>query len=298
MSRSTIAQADLLLTQFEKNAEHVEKFGSVKKSQFNVLFDSFIKLRNKILTEQDVVTGHVQRARRGRVRKAYKVQRGDTVDKDDKIAGSSSDVGTKSQLIVSDSNLPAYEEKEKEKEKEPAEDRAKLEKEALIHDVLSRFHDEKGESPSLRSTVSPSEATTKSSGPQFPLLNHWNPQDPLEHVKTLRQNFSAVHTYVNSCSTASIPSYFHNVLYQSYMDLSDKLLKLPTKDSKNVFRGTQVDLQPLDRIRKDVEWAFTAPQDIEPRGLSQQIPQSRGAEANPDAPLVLGVSDIPPSHFW
>ena len=240
--------ANLLKAGFDKCFEHSEKFGSFSKWLFRDLNESYTQLREKILKNERM-----------------------------KESGSTTNESIEDQRIVSGSQMLACDEKAQ------VERYTKDEKGGLINNVPHHVFGQRIGSHFNQSTMNLSGSTIKSSEPIFPILSYWVPEDQVEHIKTLKQNFEAVHNYVNSCPTATIPSYFHNILYHSYLKLSDKLLDFSTDNSQaetdvptiNTFSiRTQTDSQPTVDKWELLGQTFKVPHDAQSYSSANQPPLS------------------------
>lgn len=240
--------ANLLKAGFDRCFEHSEKFGSFSKWLFRDLSESYTQLREKILKNERM-----------------------------KEAGNSTSESIEDQRIVSGSQILSCEEKAR------VERYTKDEKGGLANNMPHHLFDQRSGSHFNQSNMNLSGSPIKSSEPIFPILSYWVPEDQVEHVKTLKQNFEAVHNYVNSCPTATIPSYFHNLLYHSYLKLSDKLLGFSADDSQaetdvptiNTFSTrTQTDLQPTVDKWELLGQTLKAPHDAQSYSSANQPPLS------------------------
>lgn len=243
--------ANLLKAGFDKCFEHSEKFGSFSKWLFRDLNESYTQLREKFLKNERMKEEGM------------------------KESESSTNENIEDQRIVSGSQMLSCEEKAR------VERYTKDEKGGLANAVPHHLFDQTIGSHFNQSNMNLSGSTIKSSEPTFPILSYWVPEDQVEHVKTLKQNFEAVHNYVNSCPTATIPSYFHNLLYHSYLKLSDKLLDFSTHNSQaetdvptinTLSTRTQADLQPTVDKWELLGQTLKVPSDAQSYSLANQPP--------------------------
>lgn len=273
------AHADILMADFDRASLHFQKYGSISKWILIDLHQSYKQLRRKILHQEQTKEAVWKNLAEG-------VHKNDETEKQLSNDSITSQVHAVKENGLQE-NIIGQGQKAAESEDQPVVSNSQMlsseEKELFGHfvqdekrdqasDMPCHFFDEKTGSRSHRSNLIPSGSTVKYSEPKFPILSYWIPQDQVEHTKTLKDNFEAVQNYVRSCPNATIPSYFHELLYQSYMKLSDKLLDssadnsqaetdVPTTDTFST--RTRVDSQPPVDTRENIEPTLEVPPDVE-----------------------------------
>ena len=196
-----MGHSNALMTEFDHALTHMEEHGIVPIQLFKELYQSYSQLRRKIVRDEEAKEAVLQSLLSNGATSALSNQ-GNIPGEAHSTANGSVPEDVPQQNVVS--KLEATQQEKTQPSEIPVSN-------------ISPF-----DLPGI---------TVKFSPPKFPILKYWIPHDQREHAEALKHNFVAVDAYVQSMPEATIPKYFHEVLFKSYMNLSEKLLNLPMSDA-------------------------------------------------------------------
>ena len=250
-----MGHSNALMTEFDHALTHVEEHGIVPIQLFKELYQSYSQLRRKIVRDEEAKEAVLQSLLSNGATSALSNQ-GNIPGEAHSTTNGSVPEEVPQQNVVS--KLEATQQEKTQASEIPVSN-------------LSPF-----DLPGI---------TVKFSPPKFPILKYWIPHDQREHAEALKHNFVAVDAYVQSMPEATIPKYFHEVLFKSYMNLSDKLLNLPMSDAPVEPKaatlssaGTQTDRpaapsrNPSNHIREEGHDTSNSPSKSQAHSDDEAIP--------------------------